>query len=586
MEKKLKNRIPSLRFFITAAISGIVTVVLLCSIAFYYSKTARILTENYENTITQNLESINYPFIEQIDLIDSIIPLYLSDPIISDSLESAQAGKKAAENRLQIEKQMSFLYYSTSLAGKNFTNGIYIASQDETVFYTGTSSSFEPNESQCKKLLKKIDKKEPKLICQTSFLSPKKGGNIYFIRNLFNPNTGDYKGTFIISIDINRYLSYCTKDLNPSWFICLHNSTATLCSNPEMEQECAELKKINNHQEKELSFQTSFLNGKEYFIASQKLPKIGLTSNVVAPKSLIFADLNDTLTSYLLLLVAIIFLALCAAIIISRTITKPIDRMIYNINQISEGRQHIFPPMKLYREFDVWAESFNKMLQQLDTYYNDNFQKQLLLKNAEIRALRTQMNPHFLLNILNTIAWKAQINDNEEIYQMVISLGEFLKANTVLKEKDCIILEQEMKYVKFYIYLQQQRFEDKISCDIRIPESLMNCMIPCFSIQPLVENAIVHGLEPKIDKGKLIIQILETDDNYMEISIIDNGVGFREELNIRDISPSETDAHTHIGLKNLDKRLYLLYGEESRLKIDSIPDIYTSVSFKIPLTKE
>ena len=134
MDKYKKTKIPSLRTFITAAISIIVTVVLLCSIWFCYSRTSAILTENYENSITQNLELINHQFIEQIDLIDSIIPLYLADTIISEPLESVETGKQSAENRLQIEKQMSYLYYSTSLASKKFTNSIYIISQDETIF--------------------------------------------------------------------------------------------------------------------------------------------------------------------------------------------------------------------------------------------------------------------------------------------------------------------------------------------------------------------------------------------------------------------------------------------------------------------
>ena len=149
------------------------------------------------------------------------------------------------------------------------------------------------------------------------------------------------------------------------------------------------------------------------------------------------------------------------------------------------------------------------MLQKLDTYYNDIFQKQILLKNAEIQALQSQMDPHFLFNVLNTIAWKAQMTDNEEIYQMVISLGELLKMNTISKEKAFIALEQEIQYVRFYIYLQQMRFEDKISCSIQIPPELLPCEIPCFCIQPLVENAIVHGLEPKKGKGTLAIQIFE-----------------------------------------------------------------------------
>ena len=581
MDKYKKTKIPSLRTFITAAISIIVTVVLLCSIWFCYSRTSAILTENYENSITQNLELINHQFIEQIDLIDSIIPLYLADTIISEPLESVETGKQSAENRLQIEKQMSYLYYSTSLASKNFTNSIYIISQDETIFKIGTSSSPEPAEFQCRELLKTLDKKEPKLICQTL---PRDDGNIYFIRNLFSSNTGNYIGTFIINIDKDRFLSYHTKDLDPSWFLCLYNSSMAVFSDPDMEKECMALKE-HGQRIGELSFQTARLNDSEYFVASQELSGLDLPSSVAAPKSLMFADLNSILKSYLLLLTGIVLIGLFTAIAISRAITKPIDKMIYNINQISEKKQSALPPMKIYREFDVWADSFNKMLKQLDIYYNDIFQKQLLLKNSEIHALQTQMNPHFLLNTLNTIAWKAQISDNEEIYQMVISLGEFLKANTLSKEQDCIALEKELRYVKFYIYLQQQRFEDKISCDIRVPETLMHFLIPCFSIQPLVENAIVHGLEPKTGKGKLIVQILETDDHCMEISIIDNGVGFPKDFQVRDIASSDTDSHTHIGLKNLDRRLFLLYGDMAHLSIDSTPGVCTSISFKIPISR-
>ena len=136
--------------------------------------------------------------------------------------------------------------------------------------------------------------------------------------------------------------------------------------------------------------------------------------------------------------------------------------MVFHINEISQGRQDSLPPLKMHYEFQIWMNAFNEMLKKLDISYNDNFQKQLLLKNAEIQALQSQMDPHFLFNVLNTIAWKAQMSDNEEIYDMIISLGELLRINTISKESAYTLLEQEMKYVKFYIYLQQMRFEDKI----------------------------------------------------------------------------------------------------------------------------
>ena len=110
-----------------------------------------------------------------------------------------------------------------------------------------------------------------------------------------------------------------------------------------------------------------------------------------------------------------------AAFIISRAVTRPIDTMIFHINEISKGNRSALPPEGFYQEFRVWAQSFNQMLLQLDTYYQDIYQQKLLIKNAEIRALQSQMDPHFLFNVLNTIAWKAQMIDNEEIYEMVIS---------------------------------------------------------------------------------------------------------------------------------------------------------------------
>lgn len=169
---------------------------------------------------------------------------------------------------------------------------------------------------------------------------------------------------------------------------------------------------------------------------------------------------------------------------------------------------------------------------------------------------------------------------------MVISLGELLKMNTLSKDRAFVELEKEMQYVRFYIYLQQMRFEDKISCTIQIPQNLLNCQIPCFCIQPLVENAIVHGIEPKKGKGKLAIQILEVPDSQLEIRIIDNGVGFSKIPDLRHIDSSPIDEHTHIALRNLNKRLELLFGENAQLHISSTPNVCTSISFFIPLKRE
>jgi sensor histidine kinase YesM len=454
--KNIKNL--SLRSFITVTVSLIVTLILLCSFSFYYIRTDRILTTSYENSITSQFSQVNQKIRDQIDSIDSIIPLYVSNASISRILENTSPESMSSERKIAIEKQMTDVYYSTPLSAKNFTNGIYILNGQEEVFRISTSASPARIPSGSYEILRNMDKKEHRLVCR---ILPSDEDNIYFVRNLFDSNMGRYNGTFIIALDLEKWLAYCVSGLDPSWFICLYDSDMNISSNPEMTEQCRALQ--DTFQEKPASpsaFQELTLCSEEYFTAVQDIDKIHLTAAVIAPKRILFQDLNSTLKTYLLLLVCTVLIALLTAVIISRAVTRPIDNMVSHINQISNGEPARLPPMRMYREFQIWADAFNQMLKQLDIYYNDNFQKQLLLKSSEIRALQSQMNPHFLFNVLNTVAWKAQMSDNEEIYQMIISLGEFLKINTLSREKDYVRLAQEIEYVKFYVYLQQMRFED------------------------------------------------------------------------------------------------------------------------------
>lgn len=569
----------SLRTFITVVISLIVTVILVLSISFFYKETSYILINEYEQSITAQLSQVNQQISEQIDALDSIIPMFLSNSLISNTLESINYNSVTNDSKISIEKQMSHTYYSTSLSSKNFINGIHIFSDDGTEFYIPTSGGSERDLDLNQRLLDNIDPTDPGLICMSLYSEYK---SIFFARNIFSSNTGRHIGTFIVDVAPVNWIQFCAKGLDPSWFIYLYNNEMSVLSNRAMEVQSEQLLKLIDPQNSTVSFQELTLSGEPYFVAAQELQGLQITSAVAAPKHLMMRDLNQTLKSYLLLMTVIVLIALATAVILSRTVTRPINKMVFHINEISQGRQDSLPPLKMHYEFQTWMNAFNQMLKKLDISYNDNFQKQLLLKNAEIRALQSQMDPHFLFNVLNTIAWKAQMSDNEEIYDMIISLGELLRINTISKESAYTQLEQEMKYVKFYIYLQQMRFEDKISFDIQVPDSLMKCMIPGFCIQPLVENAIIHGLEPKKGNGKLSINIIETE-RHMEISINDNGIGFETVPDIRRIASKNDGSHTHIGLKNLDKRLELLYGEEARLHILSTPNVCTSISFRIPI---
>ena len=287
----------------------------------------------------------------------------------------------------------------------------------------------------------------------------------------------------------------------------------------------------------------------------------------------------------------IIFIVLLISFAISRYITKPVGTMIHNINKISHGNySEKVSGLEEYEEFYAIQVAINDMLDQIHAYHDNVLEQNISLKTAEIKALQSQLNPHFIFNVLNTLAWKAEMSDNSELSQMAIAIGEIFKATTAYRNSQYISIAEELKFVKFYIYLQQMRFEDKISVTFDIDKDLDDINIPCFCVQTLVENAYVHGLEPKDTNGHLTISIKKDNENkFLLINIIDDGVGFEKipkfDINVasKGTTSEAVGSRPHIGLKNLNRRLFLMYGEDAVLHIESIPEVRTAISFKIPL---
>lgn len=195
--------------------------------------------------------------------------------------------------------------------------------------------------------------------------------------------------------------------------------------------------------------------------------------------------------------------------------------------------------------------------------------KARLLSRAELKALQAQINPHFLFNALNTIVSMIRI-DPEVARKLLINLSNYLREN--FKEKDDIVdIDRELKHIKAYLEIEKARFGERLNVIYQINSS--NFKIPNLILQPLVENAVKHGIYPKKGKGTIVIIVDEEENNYI-IKVEDNGVGFHPEL-------KQTTNHG-IAIKNINKRLQSIYGEDYGLKINSKKNIGTKILVKIP----
>jgi sensor histidine kinase YesM len=207
------------------------------------------------------------------------------------------------------------------------------------------------------------------------------------------------------------------------------------------------------------------------------------------------------------------------------------------------------------------------------------------LKDTEIKALQSQINPHFLFNVLNTVGRLALIEKAPKTQEIVYALAELLRY--ILKNIDQMVkLEDEIAHIERYLKIQSVRFGDRIQYVIDIPESIRNITVPAMILQTLVENAINHGLEPKEEPGTIKIIGYELEEDAV-IEVVDDGVGMSKER-LHMVQDEHMDMgvfseSTGIGINNVNKRLIYYYGSEYKLKMKSKPNGGTKVKVRIPM---
>ena len=265
---------------------------------------------------------------------------------------------------------------------------------------------------------------------------------------------------------------------------------------------------------------------------------------------------------------------------VTSRIAYPAKELMESMKTLAKDNE--YPRVKIVSndEIGMIGLEYNKMAENIETLIEKVYKMELTQKQAELEFLQMQINPHFLYNALDTISWMALAKGNMDVSEMTIALAELLRAT--IKKESFITLREEMNTVKDYLLIQQERFGDKISAEYFVEEDAYSCMVPNFILQPVIENAIIHGLEPKIEKGKVSINI-SIQDEFLTFLVEDNGVGM-DEKEILDLYKKcrENNTKQSIGLKNVYRRLLLCYGESSMLKIESKKEQGTRISFLIP----
>ncbi len=330
-------------------------------------------------------------------------------------------------------------------------------------------------------------------------------------------------------------------------------------------------------------------------VAASKLDKIDWTIVSTTPSQDLNVELTQTKRYLLIVVTILIIVSALIALIVSRTISSPLARLVRQMKQVENGNFRGMVNVTSYEEINGLVASFNHMVRRVEELIERVKLSSVSEKNAELHALQSQVNPHFLYNTLDMIYWMLDEKGNDRLGEVVLSLSQMFRYSSHWEGKAEVMLREEVEQIRHYLTIIQMRLEDRLTVEIRIDERWMDLIVPKMLLQPVIENAVKHGLEANRGQGLLVVEAVP-DEQYLNIHVSDNGAGMTAEtlynlhrsLLVPENEPQDEAAvaargRQGIGMQNVHQRLKYMFGDEYGIGIESKPGEGTRVTLRLPL---
>lgn len=309
-------------------------------------------------------------------------------------------------------------------------------------------------------------------------------------------------------------------------------------------------------------------------------------------------DLNVELIEmkrYLLIVIsALVIVSTLIASIVSQTISSPLKKLIREMRQVEVGNFRGMVNVSSYQEINILVASFNRMVRRIEELIERVKLSSVSEKNAELHALQSQVNPHFLYNTLDMIYWMLDEEGNEQLGELVLSLSSMFRYSSQWEDGAEVSLREELEQIGHYLKIISIRLEGRLQIITEIDERWLDIRVPKMTVQPVIENAVKHGLESLGRQGILKVYTRE-EGSVLRLIVEDNGNGMNEEqletlqgsLNGDNPGPGPKESgKSGIGLQNLHRRLQFMFGECYGLQIQSFPGEGTQVAIVLPISVE
>ena len=404
-------------------------------------------------------------------------------------------------------------------------------------------------------------------------------------RGLRNKITKEVEGVFFVDLNYSSISELCDSiSYGNRGYVYILDEQGNLIYHPQQQLLYSGLK--NEKIEEVLSSKdNSFVTEDGKLYCMSKSLETGWTVVGVAYVSELLKDSRETGRIYVVSAGLIMLAAMALAVFLSREITKPIKRLSNSMREVEKGNfENVLLDVQGENEIDRLSANFNMMTTEIKHLMEQNVEDQRQKRKSELMALQAQINPHFLYNTLDSIIWMAEWGKNKEVVLMTSSLAKLLR-QSISNQNELVKVEDEVEYTRSYLTIQKMRYKDKLEYDILVEPEILNYKVAKLILQPLVENAIYHGIKYKEGKGKVLIEGFLRDDELI-LRITDDGIGMTEEQMSHLFEKRETDTRRNsVGVRNVHDRIGLYYGKEYGLTFESAVGEGTKVEIHIPYEK-
>ncbi|MEC0172729.1 sensor histidine kinase [Paenibacillus graminis] len=555
---------------------------------YFYWNISQILTRNANDNLSLLIRQTNDNIEKSFQIIDNTSLHFLANKTIRTwSIEDVSLGDDYYKNFLNKSEMEEDLKYS--LMFNNAWN-ISLLSTAYVFFdknnYISVLKS-QPNIEQINKNNLAVYHSVNGLVRGKEIVTPSSGDRtLYFTRIVSNINLPQQRLVLIFGMDeADLAEKYSGLLAFPGAMAYIIDNEGAIYSSADKQQLGSVVSPAVFALKDHTEVSEVKLHQQSYLAVSRSIGTTGLTFIAGIPKKQVLSKLSESMRNYIWIIAMIAFVSLAAGVLLSLRFTRVIRDLLRSIHKVKKGDYNTRMPAYKDVELNQLSSTFNRMTEEINYLIKEVYEKHLLIKESEIKFLQAQINPHFLFNTLITIGYKAKLSKDETVYKMVTSLTELLQASIYSNSQAKVPIRQELDVIQFYLYLQKERFEDKIEYTIHIEdEAILDLLLPRLSVEPLVENAVVHGVEKKLGKGNIHIRIYRRNDSiYFEIT--DNGNGFeyvpRNWSNFENLTMRK-QGHNNIGLINTHKRVKLIYGEPYGIDVESEYGAGAKVTLHIP----